>query len=90
MKRLTAIFFILVITLFAYADNYQKAIDLYNDGVDLHDSNPSKALQKYQESLKYDQSIGEVYLNIGLIYINDGNLDWTIFVYINNFSDSGK
>lgn len=55
------------------AGNYQKAIDLYNEGVNLQDSSPDKALSKYMQSLNYSNDIGEVYLNIGLIYISRGN-----------------
>ena len=71
--------FILIVLLFltisAGADNYDKALDYYNAGVDLHDSNPDTALKQYFKALDYDTTIGEVYLNIGLIYINKNELD---------------
>ncbi len=79
-KRLVFSVFILVgllfLTVSASADaNYDKAIDYYNAGVDLHDSSPDAALKQYFKALDYDTSIAEVYLNIGLIYINDNDLD---------------
>ena len=66
---------LLFLTISASADNYDKAIDYYNAGVDLHDSNPDAALKQYFKALDYDTSIAEVYLNIGLIYINKNDLE---------------
>ncbi|MCK4667122.1 hypothetical protein KAU33_10245 [Candidatus Dependentiae bacterium] len=66
---------LLFLTISASADNYDKALDYYNAGVDLHDSNPDAALKNYFKALNYDTSIAEVYLNIGLIYINKNDLD---------------
>ncbi len=53
----------------APSGNYDKAIDYYNAGVDLHDNYPDQAMEKYNLSLQNSNDIGEVYLNIGLIYI---------------------
>ncbi len=77
MKRYI-LFFMLIVSVctFLFADNHDKAVELYNEGVDFHDGNkPDKALEKYLEALGYDTSIGEVYLNIGLIYIEKNDLD---------------
>ena len=76
LKLGLSVFFLFGLVLFSFAaTNYDTAVEYYNQGVDLHDSNPNAALQKYMKSLEYDKNIGEVYLNIGLIYINRGDLD---------------
>ncbi|MDD3627525.1 MAG: hypothetical protein PHV06_09415 [bacterium] len=75
LKGTLSIIFLAAMIVSVFAGSYDTAVDLYNQGVDLHDSNPNAALQKYLKSLEYDKTIGEVYLNIGLIYINQNNLD---------------
>lgn len=55
--------------------NYDQAVDYYNEGVNIHDTNSEAALEKYQKALALNTDIGEVYLNIGLIYIERGDFD---------------
>ncbi len=55
--------------------NYDQAIEYYNEGVILHDTNPDQSMEKYKLSLQNSTDIGEVYLNIGLIYSNRDDYD---------------
>ncbi|HDS08725.1 MAG TPA: tetratricopeptide repeat protein [Firmicutes bacterium] len=58
-----------------FTSNHDQAIAHYNHGVELHDYDTDGALSEYQQALALDPDIGEVYLNIGLIYINRGEYD---------------
>lgn len=89
MKRNFIIIFTLVIGTFLFiacgdsntktpvttTSNYDQAVEYYNEGVNLHDANPELALEKYRKALALNTDIGEVYLNIGLIYIEKGDYD---------------
>ena len=54
--------------------DYDKALEYYNAGVNLGENYPDQAMEKYKLSLQNSTDIGEVYLNMGLIYFKKGDL----------------
>ncbi len=54
--------------------NYDKAVEYYNEGVNLDENYPDQAMEKYKLSLQNSTDIGEVYLNIGMIYFKKGDV----------------
>jgi tetratricopeptide (TPR) repeat protein len=59
-----------------------KSEQLFDEGVMLYNSGQSaEALKKYQASIREYDGLPEAYLNIGTIYMNDGNLDSALHYY---------
>lgn len=70
-------FFIVIITfLLTYGCENHSGIEEYNKGINYQENNHTAlAEQQYKLAIKKNPNLAEAYLNLGLIYIEDGWLE---------------